>query len=142
LDHAPDLTTRREATLAIVKPGNEQFMKKFIAEQGSGRLKEDREVMLTVIQRDAKIFAYVSPQLKRNTEIIMAAIGEEFAADVLAAVGQEALRTQPEIVVRAISVYPQKHLRILWSHVPDELCNNRGVVVAYISSQWTCSGCL
>ena len=50
----------------------------------------------------------------------MAAIDEESASDVLALVGQEALRTHPEIVVRAISVYPRRYLRNLRSHMPDE----------------------
>jgi hypothetical protein len=52
-NHAPELSSRREVALAIVQRGNEQFMKKFIAEQGSERLTDDREIMLTAIQRDA-----------------------------------------------------------------------------------------
>ena len=131
----PSLKSQRCAAVAIVKHGAMETVHLLVNQdwlQPRSSVKDDEELMLLAIRRDPKLFSFCSPRLKQRTPIIMAAIDEESAGDVLAAVGAETLQDHPEIVVRAIEVFTPRHLRILRSHIPEALWTNRQVVAAWI----------
>lgn len=131
----PELASERPVALAMVQRGDLNCMKRFLLENASPDIHDDKEIMLAAVQRDGKLFPHVSPALKRDTDIILAALlhkDEETAPEVLASVAPETLRQHPEILVRAIAVYPQRNLRLLRAHIPDELWLDRNVAKAYL----------
>jgi len=136
LEISPQLIQERAVVLALCQRGEASLMKQVIIEsEHAATFQDDEEIMLTAVQRNCKLFSYASARLKQNVAIIMAALDAESAADVLAAVGHEALRQAPQIVVRALQVYPRRHLRLLRTHVPADLwTTNREVCMAYIIS--------
>ncbi|KAL7573183.1 hypothetical protein ACA910_018843 [Epithemia clementina (nom. ined.)] len=133
LHHHAHLAVEQAAVaLQLCHCAEASVVQQFIVEQAPPRFKDDFEIMLAAIQRCAKLFAHASPRLQREPRIIMAALDADSAADVLSAVGHEALLAHPPIVVRAIQVSQKRHLRLLRTHIPPDLWMNRDVAQAYI----------
>ena len=132
LENVPNLTEDRSVVLAIAKRGDKTFLKELLTEGGHDIHRDDKTIMLTAIERDCKLFAYASARLRDDPDILLAAIQETSAADVLRAVSADTQREHPEITIKAIRVGSGRCLRLLRGYIPEEMWRIRDVVIAWI----------
>lgn len=131
LEHVPALSNNRSVVLALSKRGDEAFLKKFFTE-ADPFFKDDKEIMLTAVSRDPKLFLNASARLRADPDLLVAAIDGSTAVDVLKTVPPEVQTEHPEIASRAIAVAWPRNLRLVQAYVTEELWQNRNVVIAWI----------
>jgi Domain of unknown function (DUF4116) len=132
LQHVPFLSSNRDVVLAICQRGDAEYVLSFLTDTADLMVKDDKEIMLAAIGRDAKIFRLASGRLQRDVEIILASLAAETASDVLASVGAALQEEHPQITVRAINVASIRCLRLVRPLVPEALWMNRDVAIAWI----------
>lgn len=135
LDLVPALCENREVAMALAVRGELEFFKEFLkSEEGAkSRFTGDKGIMLNALKRDPKLFSLCEPRLHQDVDILTAAMDKKTAVDVLKQVSHDQQRANPEISCRAIQVAPLRSLRVVRSHIPDELwSDNRQVAVEWI----------
>jgi hypothetical protein len=129
LGHHPDLTRFRNVGLALAQRGE-------VAKLGDYLLshchRSDREIMLTAVTRNPKLFSRINPVLQRDLEVVKAAIHRDTAMSVLNTVGPRYQELHPDVTVSAITEANTSNLRLMQSSIPNSLWTNFDVAVAWM----------
>jgi hypothetical protein len=131
METVPSLKSNRNVVLALSARGDASFLKDFFTE-ADVVFKDDKEIMLTAVARDSKLFPYASARLRADAELLLAAIDEGSAVDVLKTVSPAMQLEHPEIALKAVQTAWPRNLRILQPYVQEELWQNREIVMAWI----------
>jgi hypothetical protein len=129
LEHA-DLEMCRDVVLSICHRGDVDFCRDLFQQ---ANFKDDKEIVLAVLKKDPKLFSQATERLQRDPDVILAAIEESTAIDVIRAVSPETQQAHPEIVCKAIQHTSRRLMRHLRTYIrPESLWSNRDVAIAWI----------
>ena len=129
LANCPDLAHDRQAVLSFCQRGEKDFLERLLE---SNTFADDKPIMMEAIERDCGLFKIASERLRRDPEVILVSIQESSAWATLKTIPWAIQRRHPEITVKAIMLCSFRNIRYLPSHVPEDLWNNRDVVLAWI----------
>lgn len=133
LHHCPALKANRQVLLAIANRGNAETMKQIFQGPHAEPFKDDKEVVLAALQKEPLLFTYVSNRLRLDVDVIIAAMTEATAIDVLRTVPSEMQEAHVEIAVKAIQVVPHHRMRYVRVYVrPATVWQDRNVAIAWI----------
>lgn len=132
IENVVDLKVNRDVCLAIAKRGDKAYVRElFMACEE--RFKNDKAIVLAVLDKDKALFPYASNRLRQDPEVLMAAMDANTANDVLKTVAPALQLEHPEIAVKAIAIASRRNLRYIRPYVqPDTLWRNRDVAIAWI----------
>ena len=127
--HCPSLTSNRNAVLAFCQRGDKEFLEHLLE---TTIFRNDKEIMMYAIARDARLFAVASDTLRQDPDIILVSIQESTAWNTIKTVPWTIQRQHPQITIKAIQFCCSRNLRYLPAHLPEDLWNNRDIVLAWI----------
>lgn len=131
LTHHPALTGYRDVALALARRGGTAKLLDYLI-NGTVSFRFDREIMLTAVERNPKLFTRISPGLQHDTDIVLAAIQHDTSLTVINIVGGAFQQAHPEVTVKAIMAANLSSLRLMQSSVPNPLWTNFDVAVAWM----------
>uniref|UniRef100_A0A7S3P3V4 DUF4116 domain-containing protein n=1 Tax=Amphora coffeiformis TaxID=265554 RepID=A0A7S3P3V4_9STRA len=131
LGHQPTLTKYRDVALALARRGETGKFWEYLID-GTPSYRGDREIMLTAVQRNPKIFSRVTPALQRDVEVVLAAIQHDTSLTVLNIVGGGFQQAHPHVTVKAIMSANLSSLRLMQGAIPNVLWANFDVAVAWM----------
>ena len=131
LAHQPTLTSFRDVALALARRGETGKFWDYLID-GNPSYRFDREIMLTAVERNPKIFSRVGPALQRDLDVVMAAIDNDTALTVLNVVGANFQQMHPQVTVKAIMAANLSSLRLFQASIPNTLWSNFDVAVAWM----------
>lgn len=126
----PSLRETHQAVLAVAARGDNEFLKELFTEDAA--FKDDKEIMLLAVGRDATLYTYASARLRGDPDVLVVAMDETTALEVLKTVTAEVQLEYPAIAQKAIDVSIQRNLRLLQPHIAPALWENRDICIAWI----------
>jgi hypothetical protein len=131
METVPSLKSDRNVVLALSARGDASFLKDFFTE-ADAVFKDDKEIMMTAVARDSKLFPYASARLRADPDMLVVAIDGGSAVDVLKTVSAAMQLEHPEIALKAVETAWPRNLRLLQPYMAEELWQNRDIVIAWI----------
>lgn len=133
IQNIPGLLSSRLVVLAIAARGDRDFLKKHLDDSGAQfQFRDDKEVMVAVIERNEALYRYASAQLQVDRDVLLAAMQKPSVLTIMKNLPLHIQQEYPEITAKAINVGDRKCLRLLRSYIPIEMWMNRDVTIAWL----------
>ena len=128
-----ELLHDRNVVLAIAKRGDTKIVTDLFEPLQFLRISDDKEIVLAVLQRKKSLYSLISPRLKADPEVVIAAIDASTVLTVLDAVPISTLNQHPEIVVASIECAKKESISGLVTRLsPLHVMMRRDVARAWI----------
>jgi len=127
---APLMQRHQPVAAAIADRGGVQFVREYLHHYP--HYFGDKTIMLRAVERINDLYTQCAPHLRDDVDIVLAALGEMSAREVLRSVSPAFLTAHPEVAVKAIAVAHQRCLRLLQPHIPAALWQQRELQKAWI----------
>ena len=132
LGHHPHLVRDRRVAEAIASRCTKPYVMAVLLNNDVD-YSNDKQVMLNALRSNQSLYIYVSDSLKRDADIVVAALDGATAVQVLASLGSAYLIQNPQVATRVVEVAPKPDLmRSVAPHIPDEVWVDRDHVIAWI----------
>ena len=127
---APLMQRHQPVAAAIADRGGVQFVREYLHHYP--HYLGDKRIMLRAVERINDLYTQCAPHLRDDVDIVLAALGEMSAREVLRSVSPAFLTAHPEVAVKAIAVAHRRCLRLLQPHIPAALWQQRELQKAWI----------
>jgi hypothetical protein len=133
LELVPRLGSSRDVVLAVAQRGNPDVLSNMFLAEGNDIFRDDKEIVLAALAKQPSLFSRVSPRLRSDNDVLVAAMDENSALDIIKMISPTVQQENPEIPAHAIKVCSDRNLRYLRSHIrPASLWGTKIVALAWV----------
>jgi hypothetical protein len=125
--------------LAVAQRGNADIVADMFLAEGNAMYRDDKEVVLAVLAKRASLFSRVSQRLRADNDVLVAAMDETSALDIIKLISPTVQEENPEIPAHAIKVCSERNLRYIRGHIrPASLWGTKIVAMEWVKRGQPC----